>query len=137
MTYSLSEKVIITADKKGEVYSFPWPLSPHQQTQYTHIKTLPPPDDTNPLTKSSDERFMGTFLLGHSSSVITLGLAETKWGRVLVTGDRDEHVRISVWPGTWVIWGMGRGHEAFVSCVVGVEDGVVTGGGDCRVIKWD
>ena len=66
-----------------------------------------------------------------------MSLAETKWGGVLVSGDRDEHVRISVWPETWVIWGMGMGHEAFVSCVVGVEGGVVTGGGDCRVISWD
>jgi tRNA (guanine-N(7)-)-methyltransferase subunit TRM82 len=137
MTYSPSEKVIIIADKTGDLYSFPWPLSAHQQTQYQATKLLPSPDDKTPLTKPTDARFMGTFLLGHSSSVGAVSLAETKWGRVLVSGDRDEHVRISVWPETWVIWGMGMGHTAFVSCVVGVDGGVVTGGGDCRVIRWD
>jgi len=64
-------------------------------------------------------------------------MGETKWGRVLVSGDRDEHVRISVWPETWVIWGMGMGHGAFVSCLEGVRGGVVSGGGDGKVMMWD
>ena len=137
MTYSASEKAAIVADKTGEMYSFPWPLSPEQRDKYNHTKTLPPTDTKNPLTKATDERFLGTFLLGHSSSVVSVVLAKTKWGRVLVSGDRDEHVRISLWPETWVIWGMGLGHEAFVSCLAGIDGGVVSGGGDLRVIKWD
>ena len=128
--------MIIVTDKTGEVYSFPWPLSPSLLEKYQKIKSLPPNDDKNPLTKPTDERFMGTFLLGHSSSIVACTLATTPWGRALVTVDRDEHVRISVFPQTWIIHAMGLGHTAFVSCVAAVEGGIVSGGGDNRVILW-
>jgi tRNA (guanine-N(7)-)-methyltransferase subunit TRM82 len=137
ITYDINESTIIVADKTGDVYSFPWPLSPPSLSKYDKIKSLPPVDDKNPLTKASDERYMGTFLLGHSSSVVACTLATAPWGRVLITVDRDEHVRMSIFPQTWIIHAMGLGHTAFVSSVVGVDDGVVTGGGDNRIILWD
>lgn len=80
---------------------------------------------------------MGTFLLAHSSSVVDCTFATAPWGRVLVTVDRDEHVRISCFPETFVIAAMGLGHSAFVSCVAAVIGGVVSGSWDKRVIKWD
>ena len=138
ITYDATESIIIVADKTGEVYTFPWPLlSPPLVEKYNNLKLLPPVDDINPMTKVTDERFLGTFLLGHSSSVVACTLGTAPWGRVLVTADRDEHVRISVFPQTWIIHAMGLGHTSFVSCVVAVQDGIVTGGGDNRVISWD
>jgi hypothetical protein len=69
--------------------------------------------------------------------VVTCTLVSTPWGRALVTGDRDEHVRISVFPQTWIIHAMALGHTAFVSCVSGLERGFVSGDGDNRIISWD
>lgn len=89
------------------------------------------------MTKATDERFLGTYLLGHSSSVIALTVAKTAWGNLLVTGDRDEHVWFSVFPQTWVIHAMGLSHTAFVTCTTPVPNGALTGGGDNRVIHWD
>jgi len=136
MAYEPTESSIIVADRTGEVYSFPWPLSPPQVERYKHITTISDPG--NPVSKASDERFMGTLLLGHSSSVVALTTARAPWGKVLATVDRDEHIRISVFPQTWVIHAMGLGHTAFVSCVLSVDDvGIITGGGDNQVISWD
>lgn len=141
ITYDPAESRIIVADKTGEIYTFPYPLAPPLLQKYNNIKSsLPPVDEKNPLTKPSDDRFMGTFLLGHSSSVIDLTLSTAPWGgKLLVTVDRDEHVRISVFPETWIICAMGLGHTAFVSCVVTteVDDGILSGGGDNRVILWN
>src|SRR5271169_3196036 len=134
IAYDITESTIIVSDKTGDVYAFPWPLSHHSLTKYEKLKSLPAIDDKNPLTKSSDERFMGTFLLGHSSSVVACALATAPWGRMLVTVDRDEHVRMSIFPQTWIIHAMGLGHTAFVSAVISIDDGIVTGGGDNRVI---
>jgi WD40 repeat protein len=85
---------------------------------------------------------MGTLLLSHSSSVLacTMGLSPLK-SMVLVTGDRDEHVRISHYPETFIIHAMGLGHSAIVTCVVTIKndqgDNYITGGGDNDVILWD
>jgi hypothetical protein len=54
-----------------------------------------------------------------------------------VSGDKDEHIRISVFPETWIIYAMGLSHTAFVSCVISVGERIISGGGDNRVIQWD
>jgi hypothetical protein len=125
------------ADKTGEVYSFPYPLeTPSLQQKYSSITDLPPVSDKDPLTKTTDERFMGTFLLGHSSSIVDMTMGEAPYARFLVTCDRDEHVRFSVFPETYVIHAMGLGHTAFVSAICTVHRGVVSGGGDGKVLLW-
>lgn len=137
IAYDAPSAQVVVADKTGDVYSFSWPVPPVSLEKYQKIPSLPPVDVKTPLTKSTDERFMGTFLLSHSSSVVDCTFATAPWGRVLVTVDRDEHVRISCFPQTWVIAAMGLGHTAFVTCVAEVEGGIVSGGGDRMVIKWD
>lgn len=60
-----------------------------------------------------------------------------------MTGDRDEHIRISVYPETEVIHAMGLGHAAFLSAFLPVDRRVgrpaalVSGAGDRKVIRWD
>jgi hypothetical protein len=137
IAYDEASGQIVVADKTGDVYSFPWPIPPETLEKYNNLSSLAPVDAKNPLTKPTDYRFMGTFILSHSSSVVACTLATAPWGRILVTVDRDEHVRISCFPQTWVIAAMGLGHTAFVSCVAEIEGGIVSGGGDQRVIKWD
>jgi tRNA (guanine-N(7)-)-methyltransferase subunit TRM82 len=123
LAYDAETSSVLVADKTGEVYSFPWP--PGEQTDKV---TCPAP---------AEGRFHGTFLLSHSSSVIGMALATMRGQRFLITGDRDEHIRVSAFPQTWVIHAMGLSHTAFVTCVVSVGDTFVSGGGDNRVIRWD
>src|SRR5579859_5802346 len=73
ITYDDQNNQILVADRTGEVWSFPFPIPPSLQPTYAKIQTsLPPPDDKHPLTKSTDERFLGQFLLGHSSSIVCM-----------------------------------------------------------------
>jgi hypothetical protein len=69
--------------------------------------------------------------------VTCCALLRVPWGQALITGDRDEHIRISVFPESYVIHAMALGHTAFVSALVGVEGGFVSGAGDNLVISWD
>lgn len=142
LAYDADTEKIVVADKTGDVYSFPWPIPPNLVEKYANVRSCPPVDDKSPLTKATDERFMGTLLLSHSSSVTACTFVDAPWGKFLVTGDRDEHVRISCFPETWVIAAMGLGHTAFVSALAGLpgkerSPGVISGGGDKRVILWN
>ena len=137
IAYDADSAQIVVADKTGEVYSFPWPIPLATAEKHKTVSSLPPVDARTPLTKPTDDRFLGTFLLSHSSSIVACSFATAPWGRILVTADRDEHVRVSCFPETWVIAAMGLEHTAFVSCVAEVNGGIVSGGGDKRVIKWD
>ena len=128
------------ADKTGEVYTFPYPLDTLLlQQKYASIEELPPISDKDPLTKPNDERFMGRFLLGHSCSIVDMTMGQAPYARFLVTCDRDEHIRFSVYPETYVIQTMGLGHTAFVSTICTIDDGVISGGGEGRLLSmgWD
>jgi WD40 repeat protein len=121
------------------VYSFPWPLPSSLHEKYSQIKSLPYPNEQNALTKESDERFMGTLLLSHSSSVLCSVVSSMPFGnKILITGDRDEHIRISFFPETHIIHAMALEHSGIVSCLLKVHDYLfVSGGGDNEVILWD
>jgi WD40 repeat protein len=142
LSYSTHVDQVFVADRTGDVYAFPWPLKDQLlYDKFIRIKSLPPPDDKKPLTKDSDERFMGTLLLSHSSSVLACTIGISPLGSyTLVTGDRDEHVRISHYPETFIIHAMGMGHSAMVTSVVSIKydggDRYITGGGD-EIILWD
>lgn len=74
-------------------------------------------------------------LLGHTASMLT-GLCMS--GNLLLTADRDEKIRISCFPRTFVLEGFLLGHEAYVSAVDSVADGLVaTCGGDSTVRLWN
>ena len=77
-----------------------------------------------------------TFLLGHTASMIT-GISSALGGKVVVTTDKDEHVRVSRYPNSGVIERFCFGHSGFVSALVNVRDDVIaTGGGDGLLKVW-
>jgi WD40 repeat protein len=75
-------------------------------------------------------------LLGHTASMLT-GLCMSN--NLLLTADRDEKIRISSFPRTFVIEGVLLGHEAYVTAVdAAAADGlVVTCGGDSTIRMWN
>jgi hypothetical protein len=74
-------------------------------------------------------------LLGHTASMLT-GLC--MFNNMLLTADRDEKIRISSFPRTFVVEGFLLGHEAYVSAVDVTNDGLVaTCGGDCTIRMWN
>jgi len=88
-------------------------------------------------------------MLGHTASMLTCMALEDPFrgdgggdrGTLLVTGDRDERIRLSRFPQTHEIAGYCLGHDGSVTCVdVGRVTGsglVVSGSGDGTVRVWD
>lgn len=103
----------------------------------------------NPNSSTSDVRAEGpdfdhTLLLGHVSMLTALLLAEDGQGRrYIITGDRDEHIRISRYiPQAHVIHGYCLGHREFVGAMAILEGRsnkslLVSGGGDEDLFVWD
>ncbi|KAI1105204.1 hypothetical protein F4804DRAFT_331453 [Jackrogersella minutella] len=86
--------------------------------------------------------FEHELILGHVSMLTALALAAGPDGRrYVVTGDRDEHVRVSrAAPQAHVVEGFCLGHGAFVNalCVPAARPGVLlSAGGDDEVFVWD
>ncbi|GMH43377.1 hypothetical protein BSKO_11299 [Bryopsis sp. KO-2023] len=110
----------IAADKFGDVY-------------YGKIDSETP---TPPLS----------LLLGHYCSIVT-SVSIPRDGKTVATTDRDNKVRVSVWPddpskGAFEIQSYCMGHSSFVtsSCFVHwVENStvLVTAGGDGKVLLWN
>lgn len=101
----------------------------------------------NPNSGASDVRaegpdFAHTLLLGHVSMLTALVLGEDGQGRrYIVTGDRDEHIRVSRYmPQTHVIHGYCLGHREFVGAMAipsARKALLISGGGDEDLLVWD
>ena len=98
-----------------------------------------------PLVKGAPPRL----LLGHTASVLT-GLKvvtstdDEVRGKLLLTSDRDEKIRISCFPETHITKDYLLGHDLFISSMDAVSKGVangkawcVSGSGDGTVRLWD
>ena len=74
-------------------------------------------------------------LLGHTASMLTdIATADN----LLFTCDRDEKIRISRWPETYIVEGFLLGHTAFVSGFTTLSSSLgVSCGGDMTVRLWD
>jgi tRNA (guanine-N(7)-)-methyltransferase subunit TRM82 len=85
--------------------------------------------------------FEMSLLLGHVSMLTALTLAESDGRRYIITGDRDEHVRVSRYiPQAHVIEGYCFGHKDFVNSLLvpaGRPEILVSGGGDPELFVWD
>ncbi|PWW77730.1 hypothetical protein C7212DRAFT_90045, partial [Tuber magnatum] len=84
-------------------------------------------------------------LLGHVSmltdllSVTTTTAQEGQKRKYIITADRDEHIRVSRYPQSWVIEGFCLGHTAFVSKLLvprWAPQEVLSGGGDAWLGRW-
>lgn len=109
VTFSSCESYILVADKSGDVFSF---------------------SVTNPQEE-------GRLELGHLSML--LDLAVTPDGRHIITCDRDEKIRVSLWEAPHVISAFCLGHTEFVSQLLALPGSdylLLSGSGDGTVRLW-
>ncbi|XP_072254611.1 tRNA (guanine-N(7)-)-methyltransferase non-catalytic subunit WDR4 [Pyxicephalus adspersus] len=109
ITFSPCESYILVADKSGDVFSFS-------------------------VTNIQEE---GCLQLGHLSML--LDLVVTPNGRYIITCDRDEKIRVSLWEAPHVINAFCLGHTEFVSQLLvlpGLDNVLVSGSGDGTVRLW-
>lgn len=72
-------------------------------------------------------------ILGHFSTVTDIALI----GGVIASGDRDNKIRLSKYPLSYVIEAFCLGHEEFVTSVCWWGDRLLSGSGDGSVRMWD
>jgi len=70
---------------------------------------------------------------------VTTTTQEGQKRKYIITADRDEHIRVSRYPQSWVIEGFCLGHTAFVSRLLvpgWAPQEVLSGGGDSWLGRW-
>nr|CAD2156615.1 unnamed protein product [Meloidogyne enterolobii] len=78
----------------------------------------------------------GAELLGHFSMLLDFCISPN--GKFVLTADRDEKIRISRFPQTYVIEGFYFGHTSFVKSIAFIDDNkLISGGGDSIIYLWD
>ncbi|KAL2312510.1 tRNA (guanine-N(7)-)-methyltransferase non-catalytic subunit trm82 [Schizosaccharomyces pombe] len=80
-------------------------------------------------------------IMGHVSILTQLIVAQNPQNskeEIIITSDKDEHIRISRFPNAFVIEGFCLGHEDFVSRMSLYDNRtLISGGGDNHVFVWD
>ncbi|EDV26350.1 uncharacterized protein TRIADDRAFT_54249 [Trichoplax adhaerens] len=78
----------------------------------------------------------GDICLGHISIILCMALSPNN--KYLITGDRDEKIRISNYPHTYDISAFCLGHTEFVSTIAILDDELmVSGSGDGTIKLWN
>ena len=76
-------------------------------------------------------------ILGHVSMLTDVALAEHNGKQFVLTGDRDEHIRVLNYPKAYVANKWLFGHNEFVLALCVDGDYLVSGGGDDFVCFWN
>uniref|UniRef100_A0A0L0P8B9 Uncharacterized protein n=1 Tax=Candidozyma auris TaxID=498019 RepID=A0A0L0P8B9_CANAR len=113
---TLDDSQLIVADKFGDVYSIPIDAD-----EPVDEKTLQP-------------------ILGHVSMLSDVLVAQRNNRQYILTGDRDEHIRVTHFPKSYVVKHWLFGHKEFVSClhILNFDSNLlISGGGDDFLILWN
>lgn len=123
ITCADAERLLI-ADKFGDVYSYP-------------MCTQNSEEEVDSIRSTSDG---GRLELGHVSMVLDMAMTKVEidgsMQSLVLTCDRDEHVRATRWPETYDIYSFMLGHDSFVSAVCAEGERVFSAGGGV-IIEWN
>jgi len=119
------EGKLVVADRSGSVRRYDLRSGSGEKEAEENIK----------IVEDGDKQ-QGEELFGHLSQVLDLCFSPD--GRLILTADRDEKLRITRYPQTHIIESFCLGHFAYVKSIVCVDERTVaTGGGDGEIRLWD
>ena len=146
-----NDTTIIAGDKHGDVFALPLLTASSATDTPSSPRTLHLSKDTaerEALAAIKRQRteidynlpFEHKFILGHVSmllSILPVTIGKKSW---ILTGDRDEHIRATRYPQTFVIDRFCLGHESFVSQMLVPtwdQEQLISGGGDTYLLTWN
>lgn len=107
--------ILVIGDKTGDVYKY---------------------DLCMTLEEDSDTEESQSLILGHLSMVLDVQLSVDD--KYVLTADRDEKIRVSEFPHSYIIHSYCLGHTKLVSSIQILSDHrVISAGGDCTIRTWD
>ncbi|KNG83952.1 tRNA (guanine-N(7)-)-methyltransferase subunit TRM82 [Aspergillus nomiae NRRL 13137] len=159
---------ILCGDKFGDVYSLPLlpsnepyvapklpnrpkvpaatPLTVHSKRNLESLEQQLRYGQKNPTEEKTSLNFQHQLLLGHVSLLTGVAFAtvpqDDNSGQkrsYILTGDRDEHIRVSRYPQAHIIEGYCLGHTAFITklCIPkSAPEYLISGGGDDFLLVW-
>lgn len=125
---SIDDEDLLVGDKFGDVYSVPL-LSKDALVL-----------SSSEAAKESKESKNIEPILGHVSMLVDMTLVENNGKQYVITADRDEHIRVSRYPQSFIVERWLFGHKEFVSslCVIPwATEILVSGGGDDFLAVWN
>lgn len=112
-SFSVTTAEVVVADAFGDVYKLPI---------------------TGSVSLRGDCDQGSALLLGHFSTVTTLALK----GSMIATADRDNKLRVSRFPDSFVVQSFCLAHEEFITCVRWIgSDRLISGAGDGTIRLWN
>lgn len=120
---------ILVSDKVGDCYLYP--LVPKEDASAEKLKRMDVQADPTLNPEA-------TYLLGHVSVLTSHIFTEDR--KHLITADRDEHIRVTRYPDTFVVERYLFGTDGFVSSIhipLDHPDLLVSGGGEGVLRIWD
>ena len=117
VTFSRDGSCVLVADKNGDVYSV---------------------TSARGKEEEEEEEVVPRLLLGHLSQLLDMAL--TRDGVRLLTADRDEKIRVSMYPDSFNIDNYCLGHTEFVTSIAlssSDQTRLVSGSGDGTIRCWD
>ncbi|KAF9218502.1 hypothetical protein BS17DRAFT_742044 [Gyrodon lividus] len=119
---------ILVSDKFGDVFRYM--LHPSAESIVEN--------KANDLLASHENPSGAELVLGHASLLTSCLLTPDE--RFIITGDRDEHIRVSWYPQGYTIESYCLGHEKYVSAIhlpIFALASLISGGGDFDLKIWD
>ncbi|VDM38372.1 unnamed protein product [Toxocara canis] len=123
ITFDRDKSHVIVADRSGNICRYKLDECANSITN-VHV-------DIN----GEESCYEGEPLLGHMSMVLDVALSDD--GRFVLSGDRDEKLRISRYPQSFIIHRFCLGHTSYVSSVCVVAQFAFTSGGDGTIRAWN
>ncbi|KAA1105187.1 tRNA (guanine-N(7)-)-methyltransferase non-catalytic subunit trm82 [Puccinia graminis f. sp. tritici] len=151
-------KNIVIADKFGDVYDLPFDAPSQTVFQSDPDQEEAPKStaDQSSGAKDADSKVEGEGtkavaravapIAGHVSVLTSLVFIPRQPSPLLVTADRDEHIRMSRYPQAWSIEGYLLGHRKFVGALLWLphptdpepaQGRLLSAGGDNALFVWD
>uniref|UniRef100_A0A0M3HYG0 tRNA (guanine-N(7)-)-methyltransferase non-catalytic subunit n=1 Tax=Ascaris lumbricoides TaxID=6252 RepID=A0A0M3HYG0_ASCLU len=123
VTFDADTSHLIVADRAGNVCRYTLDECANRTTN-VHV-------DIN----GEQSRYEGDPLVGHVSMVLDVSLSED--GRFVLSADRDEKLRISRYPQSFVIHRFCLGHTSYINSLCVDGHFAFTSGGDGTIRVWD